>query len=80
MLFVQHLLFLLNGPILAFREEAGTWENINKVRESSNDGEQRKDEKITGAGDRGVVNQLALNTALLEGCRRNESSVCYRDQ
>lgn len=44
-------------------------ENINKVRQSSSDGKQRKDERITGAVD---LNQLALNTAaLLERCKGN---------
>lgn len=52
MLFVQYLFSSLNGPILAFKEEVGTLENISKVRESSNDGKHSKDERITGVGDR----------------------------
>lgn len=44
-------------------------ENINKVRKGSNGGKQWKDERITGVGDEGAVDQLALNTALLEDCR-----------
>lgn len=31
MLFVQYLFSLLNGPILAFREEGSTLKNINKA-------------------------------------------------
>lgn len=44
-------------------------DNINRVRESSSDGKQGGMKQITGVADQGVVNQLALNTALLEGCR-----------
>lgn len=40
----------------------------------------RKDERIAGAGDKQAVNQLALNTALLEECGGNGRSICYCDQ
>lgn len=52
---------------------AALLENINKVRESANDWAQWQDERIIRARDEGLVNQLALNTALLEFCREMEA-------
>lgn len=52
---------------LLLERRAALLENINKVRESSNDGKQQRDERIIGTGDQRVVNQLALNTTLLQG-------------
>ena len=49
-------------------------ENVNKGRKGSNDGKQRKDERVTRAKDQGVVNHLALNSALMEFCREMEAA------
>lgn len=46
---------------LLLERGAALLEKINKVRESSNDRKQQRDERITGVGDRRVVNHLALN-------------------
>lgn len=78
MLFVQSLFSLAQRLLL--KRRLPFFKNINKVRESRYDGKPQKDERITKVGNQEVVNQLPLNTALLEGCRGNGSSVGCCDQ